>query len=359
MSSRPIQAAILSVEGLCLNDNEKSLLEKSNPLGVTLFGRNIADKEQVRSLVKEIREVIGRNDVLIATDQEGGRVRRLREPEYIAYASQNTLGRLAEEKGLAAARRAVICHSLLTANDLKENLINFNYAPVLDLAYPDTNPVLKSRSFGSDKQLAAELGNLMLEEYAINGICPCIKHLPGHGRAKADPHLELPVIDCSLKELENDFYPFQKLNFAPAGMTAHLLITAVDDQKPITQSKKGIDTVIRGIIGFDGLLLSDAIDMHALKGTIGERTALSIAAGCDVVCYCLGNYQELLQVTENCGFMTDKAMERFQTVRDIIGSSALEKAATEYQKLIGEIETYDDTYDATETLNKMKHKGEK
>ena len=199
----------------------------------------------------------------------------------------------------------------------------------------------------------------MVEEYIINGICPCIKHLPGHGRAKADPHLELPVIDCSLKELEKDFYPFQRLNHAPAGMTAHLLLTAVDDKTPLTQSKKGIETVIRGIIGFDGLLLSDAIDMHALKGSVAERAALSLAAGCDAVCYCLGNYQELLQVTQNCGFMTDKALERFQAVKEIIGSSALEKAAAEYQKLIGDIDGYDDNYDATETLNKMKHKGEK
>lgn len=359
MSSRPILAAILSVEGHHLTDDEKHLLDRTNPLGISLFGRNIANKEQVRGLVKEICEVIGREDVLIAADQEGGRVRRLKDPEYRAYASQNTLGRLAGEKGPAAARRAVIGHSLLTANDLKENLINFNFAPVLDLVYPETNPVLKSRCFGSDKELAAELGYLMVEEYIVNGICPCIKHLPGHGRAKTDPHLELPIIDCSLKELENDFYPFQKLNFAPAGMTAHLLLTAVDDKMPLTQSKKGIETIIRGIIGFDGLLLSDAIDMHALKGTIGERAALSLAAGCDAVCYCLGNCQELLQVTQNCGFMTDKAMERFQAVREIIGSRALEKAAAEYQILIGDIDSYDDNYDATETLNKMKHKGEK
>ena len=355
--NKPVLAAMLSISGTKLSDEEKKLFERFNPLGVTLFAKNVESKTQLKNLTKEIREVCDRNNILIAIDQEGGRVRRLKDPQYLPYASQETLGKIAAEKGMTAAMRAVLAHTSLTAKDLKDNFINLNFAPVLDLAYPNTNLVLKSRCFGSDAKLVAELGNLMVEEYVVNGICPCIKHLPGHGRAENDPHLELPVINASLKDLENDFYPFRCLNYAPAGMTGHLLLTAIDDQFPATFSTKVIQTVIRDIIGFKGLLLSDAIDMHALSGDIGSRARLALHAGCDAVCYCFGDYNELVQVTQNCTIMSDAALNRFEKIKDIIGHKTLETAAAEYQNLIGDIERYDDAYDATEVLNKMQQKG--
>lgn len=356
MTEKPILRAMLSCSSTALTDDEKRLFAKYNPLGISLFARNIENKAQLRRLTDEIRSVVERDDILIAVDQEGGRVRRLQGPEYIEYASMETLGKIAAEKGMVTALKAVVIQANLTANDLHETGINFNYAPVLDMAYPETTPALKSRCFGNDEKRAAVMGGIMMEEYVVNNICPCIKHLPGHGRAQIDPHLNLPVITDPLEELAKDFYPFKQLNYAPAGMTAHIVIDAVDPDNPITQSAKGIDKLIRGEIGFDGLLLSDAIDMHALRGSLGEKTQRCLNAGCDAVCYCLGKYNELLQVVENCGFMSDKGYDRLNAVRQIINQPDLSKLAQEYNKIISDIEVYDEKYDATEVLNRLNNK---
>lgn len=347
---------MLSCSSTALTDDEKRLLEKYNPLGISLFSSNIQNKAQLRKLSDEIKSVIGRDNVLIAVDQEGGRVRRLQGKEYLNYASMETLGKIAQEKGLPTATKAVINQTILTAHDLLDAGINFNYAPVLDVAYPETNQVLKSRCFGNDEKLIARMGEIMLEEYVINHVCPCIKHLPGHGRAEVDPHLHLPVIRNTLSELAKDFYPFKQLHYAPAGMTAHIVIEAIDPDHPITQSATGIKNLIRGEIGFKGLLLSDAIDMHALPGTLAERTRASLDAGCDAVCYCLGNFNELLQVVENCDFMTDKEYERLDAVTQIICKPDLKKLAEEYQEIISDVEAYEEKYDATEVLNRLNKK---
>ena len=356
MTDKPILRAMLSCSSTVLTDDEKRLLEKYNPLGISLFARNIANKAQLRRLTDEIKSVIGRGDVLIAVDQEGGRVRRLQGEEYLNYASMETLGKVAAEKGVETAIRAVINQTILTAHDLREAGINFNYAPVLDVAYPETTPALKSRSFGNDEKQITQMGEIMMEEYVVNHICPCIKHLPGHGRAQVDPHLNLPIIHNPLSELAKDFYPFQQLNYAPAGMTAHIVIEAIDPDHPITQSAKGIQNLIRGEIGFNGLLLSDAIDMHALPGTLAEKTRRSLEAGCDAICYCLGNFNELLQVVENCDFMTDKEYERLNNVAQIIAEPNLKQLAEEYQEIISDVEVYEEKYDATEVLNRLNKK---
>lgn len=351
---KPISAAMLSIASTRLNEEEKKLLEQANPLGVSLFARNIKDKEQLRLLTREIRETIGREDVLIAVDQEGGRVRRLSEPEFRPYASQAALGSIADAE---LRETAVRDHAFLISADLQDTDINWNYAPCLDTAFDDTTPVLKNRCFGGNEKEIAACGKLMVEEYTANGICPCIKHMPGHGRATSDPHLGLPVLNHSLQELEKDFYPFRQLRHAPAGMTAHIMIPSVDSQNPITQSPKGIKEIIRGIIGFDGLLISDAIDMHALKGSLGERTRRSLEAGCDCVCYCFGETDGLREVIAHCGFMTDKSMIRFAKIKNIIKNKLqkknIEKTAAEYQSIIGKIDEYNGGYDATEVLHKM------
>lgn len=355
---KPILAAMLSVSGTSLSDNEKRLLEQANPLGVNLFSRNIGSKEQIKKLVIEIKSTIGREDILIAVDQEGGRVRRLAEPDFRPYASQIVLGNIEKSFDSATAQETIKKHAKLISDDLNELGINWNYAPVLDIAYENTSPVLKSRCFGDDEKKVAEYGRVLVDEYIQNGICPCIKHMPGHGRVTTDPHLGLPILNYGLKELEKDFYPFQQLKNAPAGMTAHIVIPEVDERLPVTQSKKGIDNIIRGIIGFDGLLISDAIDMKALQGNLAEKTRSSLEAGCDVICYCFGISQELEEVIKNCSFMTDKSMIRFAKIKNIIKNSnknaSVEKMAKEYQNIIGSIEKYNDSYDATEVLHKMK-----
>lgn len=350
----PITAAILSCQGTSLSDDEKRLFSRMNPLGINLFGRNISNKAQLKQLINEIKETVGREDILIAVDQEGGRVRRLAEPEFRSYTHAITLGRLPEEH----AQTAAMLHARLISAELKETGFNLNYAPVLDTLYPETSAVLKSRSFGADTIVISTLGKTMVDEYIKDGICPCIKHLPGHGRAKVDPHLSLPVLEHSLSELEQDFAPFRSLNKTPAGMTAHIVIKAVDDKLPVTLSASAIQTVIREIIGFKGLLISDAIDMHALPGNIAERASAALQAGCDCICYALGNYAELKQLSSICPPLTDKALERLQPIKKIITTKIafpnLENYANQYKNIVGTIEPYVDGYDATEVLNKMK-----
>lgn len=347
---KPILAAMLSCSGQRLTDAEKRLFEKVNPLGISLFGRNIKDKKQIKTLIKQIKETIGRDDVLIAIDQEGGRVRRLIEPEFRPYVSQKILASTMSDE-------VVKIHTQLISNDLLELGINWNYAPVLDINFPETTVALGNRCFSDDEKTVAKLGKIMVDEYVNQGICPCIKHMPGHGRASVDPHLNLPILDFSLKELEKDFYPFKTLNKAPAGMTAHMIIKEIDDKFPVTQSKKAIDTLIRGIIGFDGFLISDAIDMKALSGSVGEKARASLEAGCDSVCYCLGVYDELVDVCNNCSYLSDKSMIRFAKIKNIFNNRAkisnIDDIGIRYDQLIGEVEKYNDNYDATEVLHKM------
>lgn len=355
---KPISAAMLALSGIEISDKEKALLEQANPLGITLFGRNIQNKNQLKALTKQIKEIIGRDNVLIAVDQEGGRIRRLSEPDFRSYAAQITLGKAADKYGDIAAKKIIRQHAALISDDLRQCGINWNYAPVLDIAYPETAPVLKSRCFGNNEEKTAAYGKIMVDEYIANAVVPCIKHMPGHGRVTVDPHLNLPVLNYSLEELAKDFYPFQQLNDAPAGMTAHILIPEIDDKFPITQSPDGINRIIRGIIGFEGFLISDAIDMHALKGSVAEKTALALNAGCDAVCYCMGNIDEMCELVASCRFLTDKAMIRFAKIEKIIKNKPktvnIAQTAGEYQALLGNIESYDEEYDATEVLHQMK-----
>lgn len=361
---RPILAAMLSCSGTSLSKREKTLFAKSNPLGVSLFGRNIQTPEQTKNLCLEIRETIGRDDVLIAIDQEGGRVRRLVEPYYRSYSSQYRLGQIALKYGIDVGVEAAKLHAKLIASDLQKVGINWNYAPVIDVEHSNTAAVLRSRTFGRGNDIIAMLGAAMVDTYCNYGICPCIKHLPGLGSGSLDPHLELPKINKSLAALEKDFAPIRALNYCPAAMTAHILLSEIDNVKPLTQSRMGIEQIIRQNLGYDGFLISDAIDMHALSGSLGEKTISALEAGCDAVCYCGGISEEIEEVIDNCNFLKDKSIIRFEKIQKIIHNRKnicdVEVAVARYQDLIGNIEEYNDTYDATETLNRMQEgKGEK
>ena len=219
---------------------------------------NVQNPQQLKRLCQDIKETIGREDVLIAIDQEGGRVRRLVEPEFTPLAEQQRLNTVELAKQ----------HAFLVAHDLKNCGINVNFAPVLDICYEFTSAVLRGRCFDGDEKQIAILGKAMVDEFMANGVCPCVKHLPGHGRAKSDPHLELPVIDDDIKTLQTDFYPFKQLKDAPMGMVAHLLLTKIDNSLPSSESPSVIKNIIRKEIGFSGFLVSDAIMMQALKGSI-------------------------------------------------------------------------------------------
>ncbi|MBQ4472155.1 MAG: beta-N-acetylhexosaminidase [Alphaproteobacteria bacterium] len=351
---KPVLATMLSVSGLVLTDAEKRLLERANPMGVTLFRRNIKDKKQVKALIKSIKEVIGREDVLIAVDQEGGRVCRFAPPKWPVYVSQYALGSLNGEDGEEMTR----LHGALIAADLRELGVNWNYAPVLDVMYQDTTVALGNRIFSSDEKKVAAYGKILLDTYQENGICPCVKHLPGHGRAVVDPHLNLPVLPQSLKELKKDFYPFSAIGQdAPAGMTAHIVISAVDD-RPVTQSKKAIKEIIRGRIGFKGFLISDAIDMKALGGSLAERTKTSLDAGCDAVCYCFGIENELKSVIKAAQPLTDAALERFARIQSVVTKKPFKlnkkEAYCRYAELAQKTTNLTTDYDAVEILHKMK-----
>lgn len=337
-------ALIVSVTGLTLEKEERELLEEMRPAGVSLFGRNIADKQQLSLLTAEIKKAAG-NEVLIAIDQEGGRVRRLAEPNWRTYASQYVLGRLPDE----------VCrmHALLIAEDLHECGINFNYAPVLDTLFEQTHEMLRSRCFSCN---TAEKGRIMLDAYGANGICPCMKHMPGHGRAQVDPHLGLPVIDCSLADFKRDMQPFRANNKAPAGMTAHIVVPEVDSL-PVTMSSKAIRQLIRSAIGFDGLLISDAIDMGALSGSIAGRTEKALAAGCDLVCYCGGRIDELRELAALKTQADEDCVRRLNRVKQIIKRGQKDFADYEaYRRAVGQVEAYSESYDATEVLNLMNKK---
>lgn len=360
---RPLLPAMLSCSGLHLTDEEKHFFSQVNPLGVNLFGRNIHNKLQLRQLVAEIKNTINREDVLIALDQEGGRVQRLKTPDFSNYAAAITLGELPADQALSAA----CLHAGLIAHDLSSLGVNVNYAPVLDLLYPNTTEALRSRCFSDSEQTVAILGGCETDTYIVNGIIPCIKHIPGHGRAQIDPHLGLPRIDLPLDLLQTDFYPFRQLRDCPMAMTAHIVISAVDDKNPVTHSCTAIRQIIRQQIGFDNLLISDAIDMKALHGSAGDKAARAIAAGCDAVCYALGDMAEMQDIAANLPPMSDKSLERFAKAAKIIHNTPKPQdwsaMAAEYKRLIGTVPPYQETYDATEVLNHLqtqqKHKGDK
>ena len=350
---KPILAALLSCRGYQLTDFEKNIFNNSNPLGITLFARNIQNKQQLRILIKEIKETIGRDDVLIAIDQEGGRVRRLKEPEFISYSSQTNIGNLPSNTAKSAAK----LHAELISSDLRELDINVNFAPVLDICYPQTTEALRSRCFSSDVSIISSLGQITIETYKKYGILPCIKHMPGHGLASMDPHLGLPVINISEQQLQTEIFPFKNCNSAPLGMTAHILLPSIDANNPLTQSAIGIKTLIREQIGFQGLLISDSIDMKALKGNIIDKTNLSIQAGCDCICYCMAKENELTDLAENCPKLSDAALERLDNAIQILHNakrvSRVQTKAHKYKTLIGNTLPYKETYDATEVLHQL------
>ena len=353
---KPISKAMVSVQSTTLADGEKKLLNQYNPLGVTLFARNIETKEQVKILIEQIKEAVGRDDVLIAVDQEGGRVARFRPPFFKEYLPQRSIGSFENEKD---QERVAYLQSFLIAQELNDVGVNLNYAPCGDVLFDQTGMVLKSRCFSSDEKCVAKLAGIMVDTYLKNNIIPCVKHAPGHGRASVDPHLELPVLDFSLDELKKDFYPFECLaQKTPMMMTAHIVLKEVDDL-PVTQSQKVISKIIRQTMGFDGFLISDAIDMHALKGNLSQKVKTSLSAGCNAICYCMGELSGLEEVLKSAAPLTDRSLERFYSLKRVLDQKMTENhdlnaLLSEYEALKKQAIPFLDDYDAVETLHKLK-----
>ena len=307
-------AAILGCAGTTLTADEVAFFKDVKPWGFILFKRNIADPAQVRALTAALRDTVGRDDAPILIDQEGGRVARLQPPHWRIYPPGRAYGSLVANDPLTA-REITRLGSRLIAHDLLSLGINVDCVPVLDVPDPKGHEIIGDRAYGDTPEQVATLGRAAAEGLLAGGVLPIIKHIPGHGRAMADSHLELPVVKAKLAELDaRDFAPFRVLSDMPMAMTAHVVYTAIDRKNPATTSKKAIKQVIRGSIGFDGLLMSDDLSMKALSGDFKQRAKDSLSAGCDVVLHCNGDMAEMKAVMSGVGKLSKEARRRAQAV---------------------------------------------
>ena len=297
-------ATILDGDGHRLTTEEKAFFRDVNPFGFILFARNIDTPDQVRALCDDYREAVGR-DCPITIDQEGGRVQRLRAPQWREWLAPLDFVKAAG----AQAERAMYLRYRVIAHELREIGIDSNCAPMVDVADTTTHDFLRNRCYSDDAATVASLGRAAADGMLDGGVLPVVKHIPGHGRATADSHFDLPKVDAPRDGLDaHDFAPFKALNDLPMGMTAHLVYSAIDEQAA-TLSKPVMD-VIRDDIGFDGLIMTDDIAMKALSGDLGELSRDALTAGCDVILHCNGTLDERRTVAEAAGEMDDAAQRR-------------------------------------------------
>lgn len=331
------RALILGSSGPALTDDERRFFRDADPLGFILFRRNCQSPDQVRDLVSEMRETVGRAEAPVLIDQEGGRIQRLRPPHWRAYPPGAFFGDLAATD-MARAETAARLNARLIAADLADTGIDVDCLPVLDVPMPGADDVIGDRALGTDPDVIAHLGRALCEGLIAGGVLPVIKHIPGHGRATADSHKALPRVDATREALsKTDFRPFHALRDMPWAMTAHVLYEALDDAHPATLSAVVVQDIVRGAIGFQGLLLTDDISMGALSGTLAERARGSLEAGCDVVLHCNGDWAEMEEVAGATDEMSDAAMRRFEQGRARLGAAApfdRGEAAAELDRLI-------------------------
>lgn len=299
-SAAPLCPAIFGMAGTSLSDAERALFGACNPAGYILFARNIADPGQVQQLTDDLRALSGRSDLLILIDQEGGPVARLRPPHWPDFPPAVRFGdcwEVAPATAIAAARANAEAIGLM----LSAVGITGNCMPLLDIVHDRTHRVIADRSFGGDGRGVAALGRAALSGLADGGVAGVVKHMPGQGRATVDSHQTLPVVDASAEELAADLEPFCSLRDAAMGMTAHVVFSTWDSVNCATHSPVVIDGIIRSAIGFDGLLMTDGLDMSALSGTMGERAVRALAAGVDVVLHCTGDLTEMADIAGSVG----------------------------------------------------------
>ena len=326
-----MQPLFLGLVGLALNDDERALFRAANPAGYILFKRNVDSPDQVRALTQSLRDLAGR-DVPILIDQEGGRVARLRPPHWPEFPTGERFG-LLYDKAPITAIEACRLNALALAALLKDLGINVDCLPLLDVRDTQGHDIIGDRSFGAEPMVVSALGKAVLDGFKAGGICGVVKHIPGHGRARADSHLELPVVTASREELERDFEPFRRLADAPMAMTAHITYTALDAARCATLSPDVID-FIRQDIGFGGLLMSDDLGMHALGNPqsgghppgskalqdFGARALASLDAGCDIALHCSGDFNEMRSIVEAAPVMSDAAATRLAAAMAWMGS---------------------------------------
>ena len=331
------RAAIFGCTGLDLTDDERAFFRDADPLGFILFARNIETPEQTRRLTDEMRSCVARAEAPVLIDQEGGRVARLKPPHWRKAPPGRVLGELYardREAGLEAAR----LNSRLLALDVASVGCDVDCLPVLDIALPGAHSVIGDRAYAEQPEAVAAIGRAAAEGLMAEGVMPVIKHIPGHGRAMVDSHHAAPTVTEPRDTLERtDFLPFKLLSDLPWAMTAHVVYQAVDPDAVLTVSARGVKEVVRGHIGFDGLLLSDDLSMEALGGRLGERAAKVLAAGCDIALHCNGERAEMVEVAANAGPMTRDALRRFQDGRRVVARHRSPQAARETRKRLTEL----------------------
>ncbi len=314
------QAVIYGCEGPTLTEWERGFFAEADPLGFILFARNCVDPDQLRDLVSALRATVARDDVPVLIDQEGGRVTRLKAPAWRAAPPAGVFDELAQ-RDLDSACEAAEVNARLLALELRALGIDVDCLPVLDLRLPEGHGIIGDRALGSEPEQVIALGRAVCKGLAAAGVIPVIKHMPGHGRARVDTHEALPKVDAPLQVLrDSDFRPFEALSEAPWGITAHIVYSAIDPDRPATTSPKVISEIIRGEIGFDGLLLTDDLSMKALSGGLGERAGAALAAGCDVALHCNGERAEMEAVAAAVSPLTPAAAARLARSRTGLGS---------------------------------------
>jgi beta-N-acetylhexosaminidase len=333
------RAYIVGLSGTSLNADERAFFADEPPWGFILFKRNIESPAQVAELVVGLRALAGRHDTPVLIDQEGGRVQRLGPPHCPSYPPGEVYARLYSamaDKGL----RAAWLGARLIALDLHRLGINVDCLPLADVPVAGADAVIGDRAYGTNAAQVADIAMAVAEGLLAGGVLPVVKHIPGHGRANADSHLRLPTVETALTELENtDFAAFRPLTELPLAMTAHVVFSAIDAAQPATTSATMFRQVIRGSIGFGGLVMSDDVSMNALSGTIAERTRASFAAGCDVVLHCNGALSEMRAVASQTPQLSGVALQRANAaLGQLRAPDALDEAAAraEFSQLMAE-----------------------
>ena len=326
-----VKSFICGIEGQQLTHAERDYLEREQPYGVILFARNILNPAQLRALVHSIKASLAHPFANVLIDQEGGRVARLRPPHWRAYPPALELAKQPD------AARAIYVNARMMAEELRVAGITADCAPMADVLAPECHDIIGDRAFGTDPEVVATLARAQAQGLIDGGILPVLKHIPGHGRATCDSHEALPIVKASLTELEqSDFKPFRALADLPLGMTAHITYTALDAERVATLSPTVI-SFIRQSIGFDGLLMSDDLSMKALTGTYEERTAQTLAAGCDLVLHCNGKMDEMQSVAAESIPLTGDALRRAEAALGVIPAHVLGDEAellAEWQRFV-------------------------
>lgn len=313
------KSIILGCAGKALTPDEIAFYRDERPWGFILFARNVAEPEQIRDLVASMRDCVGRPEAPVFIDQEGGRVQRLRPPLAPNYPAGAALGAIYRQDQAAGLRAAWLL-ARLHAFDLARYGITADCLPVLDVPVEGASDVIGARAYGKEPGIVAALGRAAAQGLLSGGVLPVMKHIPGHGRAVSDTHFELPTVHASLEELRaHDFAPFRALNDLPVAMTAHVIFDAVDPDAPATTSAKVVDQVIRGEIGFDGLLVSDDTSMKALSGDFQAKASAILAAGVDLVLHCNGVMEEMAAVASRATPLEGRSLERADRALALVG----------------------------------------